>query len=181
MRQAVEIVGLANLALFALAAVVAVRQWRANPGNRAGLWAALAFLALAFVVLFGRLLPEEPDRILEHAAQRLDIAVLVLFPYLLYRFTTAFQRPTLRLERFLALMTAVLLAATFALPHYPGEDEGRPWWFVVYIALFLIHWTILLLTVAFRLWRAGTGQPSVARRRSTATATRWPSRRWRPA
>ena len=170
MRQAVEIVGIANLALFALAAVVAVRQWRANPGNRAGLWAAFAFLALAFVVVFGRLVPDDPDRIVEHAAQRLDIAVLVLFPYLLYRFTTAFQPPTLRLERFLAVMTAVLLAATFALPHYPGEDEGRPWWFLLWLAFFLIHWTILLVTVALRLWRAGTGQPSVARRRMRTLA-----------
>jgi signal transduction histidine kinase len=169
-NETVELVGLANLVLFALAAVVAVRQWRANPGNRAGLWAALAFLALAFVVLFGRLLPENPDRIVEHAAQRLDIAVLVLFPYLLYRFTTAFERPTRRLERFLALMTALLLVATFSLPHVPGEDESRPWWFVLYVALFLLHWTILLVTVAFRLWRAGTGQPSVARRRMRTLA-----------
>ena len=170
MRQAVEIVGIANLLLFALAAVVAVRQWRSNPSNKAGLWAGLAFVALAFVVVVGALIPEDPDRLIEHVAQRIDIAVLVLFPYLLYRFTTAFQPPTARLERFLAVMTAVLLVFTFVLPYYPGEGEARPWWFGLYLALFLLHWTILLVTVAVRLWRAGRGQPSVARRRMRTLA-----------
>lgn len=170
MHRAVEIVGIANLVLFGLAAVVAVRQWRANPSNRAGLWAALAFGSLELVVVLGAVLPEEPDRIVEHVAQRIDIAILVLFPYLLYRFTTAFQPPTVRLERFLALMTTVLLAATFVLPYYPAEDEARPWWFGLYLTLFLVHWTILLVTVAVRLWRAGTGQPSVARRRMRTLA-----------
>jgi signal transduction histidine kinase len=169
-HQAVQIVGIANLVLFVLAAIVAVRQWRANPGNRAGLWAAMAFLVLAFVVVFGRLVPTDPDRLIEHVGQRLDVALLVLFPYLLYRFTTAFEAPTLRLERFLALMTAVLLVATVALPHYPTEDEPRPWWFIAYLALFLLHWTILLVTVSVRLWRAGSGQPSVARRRMRTLA-----------
>lgn len=170
MHQAVQIVGIANLVLFVLAAIVAVRQWRANPGNRAGLWAAMAFLDLAFVVVFGRLVPTDPDRLIEHVGQRLDIALLVVFPYLLYRFTTAFEAPTLRLERFLALMTAILLAATVALPFYPAEDEPRPWWFLAYLVLFLLHWTILLVTVAIRLWRAGSGQPSVARRRMRTLA-----------
>jgi signal transduction histidine kinase len=169
-HEAVEVVGIANLVLFVLAAIVAVRQWRANPGNRAGLWAALAFLALAFVVVFARVLPDDPDRLAEHLGERLDVAMLVLFPYLLYRFTTAFEPPTLRLERFLAVMTAVLLTATFSLPYYPNDDESRPWWFWVYLALFLVHWTILLVTVAVRLWRAGTGQPSVARRRMRTLA-----------
>ena len=170
MHQAVQVVGIANLVLFVLAAIVAVRQWRANRGNRAGLWAALAFLVLAVVVVFGRLLPADPDRLLEHVGQRFEIALLVLFPYLLYRFTTAFEAPTLGLERFLALMTAVLLVATVALPFYPSEGEARPWWFVAYLVLFLIHWTILLVTVAIRLWRAGRGQPSVARRRMRTLA-----------
>lgn len=170
MHEAVQIVGIANLLLFVLAAIVAVRQWRANPGNRAGLWAAMAFLDLAFVVVFGRLVPTDPNRLIEHVGQRFDIALLVVFPYLLYRFTTAFEPPTLRLERFLALMTAILLAATVALPYYPGEDESRPWWFIAYLVLFLLHWTILLVTVAIRLWRAGSGQPSVARRRMRTLA-----------
>jgi signal transduction histidine kinase len=170
LHEAVEVVGVANLVLFVLAAIVAVRQWRTNPSNRAGLWAALAFLTLAFVVVFSRVLPDNPDRLAEHLGERFDVAMLVLFPYLLYRFTTAFEPPTLRLERFLAVMTAVLLTATFSLPYYPDEGESRPWWFWLYLAFFLLHWTILVVTVAVRLWRAGTGQPSVARRRMRTLA-----------
>ena len=170
MRQAVAIIGVVNLVLFTLAGVVAVRQWRRNPRNRAGLWAALAFGALAFVVIFARAIPDEPDTLFEHVEQRLDIAVLVLFPYLLYRFTTAFEKPTRQLERGLALMTVTLLVATFSMAYFPSEDEARPWWFIVYLVLFLTHWTILLVLVAVRLWRAGRGQPSVARRRMRTLA-----------
>jgi signal transduction histidine kinase len=163
-RSLVEAVGYVNLALFTLLAIAALRQWRAGKG-RAGLWAALTFASLALVVDIGELLPEEPRSDAAIVAQRLLIAVLVLFPYLLYRFTTAFERPTRRLERFVGLMTVAVLIWTFALPRFPEEGESWPIWFVLYLVAFLAHWTVLSTVVAVRLWRAGRGQPSVARRR----------------
>ena len=51
------------------------------------------------------------------------IATLVLFPYLLYRFTTAFERATRSLERFLGVMTVVLVVWTFALV-WLVQDRG---------------------------------------------------------
>jgi hypothetical protein len=87
----VDVLGWLNLALLTLAAVISLRLWRAQSG-RAGLWAALAFGSLAAVVDLGALLPDDPSGFLEVLAQRLLIAVLVLFPYLLFRFTTAFER-----------------------------------------------------------------------------------------
>ena len=45
MRQAIELVGIANLVLFAVIALVCVRQWRRERAITA-LWAALAFVAL---------------------------------------------------------------------------------------------------------------------------------------
>jgi signal transduction histidine kinase len=160
----VEIIGWLNLALYTAVALVAFRQWRAGRGS-AGVWAAVAFGALALVADVGRLLPEDPEGFLELAAQRVLIAVLVLFPYLLYRFTTAFQPPTRRLERGVGLMTAVVLAWTFALPDIPGDGEPRSDLVMAYLIAFLVHWTVLSFIVAVRLWTAGSGQPSVSRRR----------------
>ena len=160
----VSVIDWLNLALFSAVAVVALLQWRAGHG-RAGLWAALAFGALALVADVGRLLPDEPDTTLERVASRLLIAALVLFPYFLYRFTTAFRPPARPLERFLGLMTVAVLAWTFVLPDFPAEGEPWPGWFAAYVAGFLVHFSILKIVVAVRLWRAGRVEPGVARRR----------------
>ena len=58
-----------------------------------------------------------------------------------------------------------LVAATFVLPHLPGRDDSWPWWFTAYVVVFIIHWSVLLLIVSVRLWRAGRSEASVARRR----------------
>ena len=55
MRQAVDLVGMVNLALFAAIAVVCVRRWSKERATTA-LWAALAFVALAAVIVLGQLL-----------------------------------------------------------------------------------------------------------------------------
>jgi signal transduction histidine kinase len=159
-----SIVDWINLLLFTGLAVFALVQWRAGRG-REGIWIALSFGALAFVADVGRALPDEPDTTLEHVASRLVIAVLVLFPYFLYRFTTTLSTPTRRLERWLGLMTILVLGWTFVLPAFPAEGEPWPPWFVAYIAAFLVHFSVLLIVVSFRLWRAGRNQPGVARRR----------------
>ena len=164
MRTLADYVHILNLVLYTGVAVVALREWRAGRG-RAGVWAALAFVSLAFVVDVGAALPEEPTTDLEVVGQRVIIAALVLFPYLLYRFTTAFREATPTLERFLGLMTVVLLVWTFLLPDVPADDEPRSAGFTAYLIAFLAHWTILAVAVTIRLWRAGRGQPSVARRR----------------
>ena len=163
MGTLVEIIGWFNLALFTIVAVAALREWRAGRG-RAGLWAALAFGSLAIVADAGRLIPDDP-RGLAEVAVRLLVALLVLFPYLVYRFTTAFRPPPPRLERLLGLMTVALLVWTFVLPEFPEESEPRSAAFVAYLVAFLVHWSVLSVVVALRLWRAGAGQPSVARRR----------------
>ena len=164
MATLASIVDWINLVLFSALAVVALVQWRAGRG-RAGVWIALSFGSLAFVADVGRALPDEPDTTLEHVAGRILLAVLVLFPYFLYRFTTTLRKPTRRLERLLGLMTIVVLAWTFALPSIPAESEPWPAWFVAYLVGFLAHFTVLLVVVSFRLWRAGRGEPGVARRR----------------
>lgn len=164
MRSIVDYLGYANLALLTAVAVVALREWRVGRG-RAGLWAALAFVALAVVVDVGEVLPEDSSSDLVVVAERFLIAALVLFPYLLYRFTTAFNPPSRRLEQRLGVMTLVLVVWTFALPSVPGEGESQPAWFTAYVAAFVVHWTVLTVVSGLRLWRGARGEPTVARRR----------------
>lgn len=164
MRTFVDFLDLLNLGIFTLVALVALWQWRSG-GGRAALWAAAAFVALAIVADAGRVLPEDDEGVWGFLARRTLIAVLALFPYLLYRFTTAFEPPTRRLERLLGVMTIAVVAFTYALPDFPEEGEPRSGAFVAFLVAFLVHWTALTIVVAARLWRAGRGQPSVARRR----------------
>jgi signal transduction histidine kinase len=163
-RQAVELVGIVNLVLFAAIAVVCVRQWSSERAPTA-LWAALAFVDLAAVMVVGQLLPDDPQGFAEKALQRLDVAFLVLFPYLLYRFAVAFEATKRPLAPFIDVFTSGLVVATFALPHVPATGDSWPWWFAAYVIVFVIHWSVLLLIVAVRLWRAGRTEASVARRR----------------
>jgi signal transduction histidine kinase len=163
-EELVRTVGYLNLAAYTALALVALREWRRGRG-RASAWAALAFGSLAVVVLAARLVPDDPAGLVERLLDRTVIVLLLLFPYLLYRFSTAFRAPTPRLERGLAAMTIAIAAWTYAAPTFPDAGEPRPGWFLAYLVAFLVHWAVLSVAVAVRLWRAGAGQPSVARRR----------------
>jgi signal transduction histidine kinase len=147
-----------------LLAARATRRWRVRRDPTAA-WLALAFVAMALLVTVGRLVPAHPHGVAQHTAQRLDIELLVLFPYLLYRFATTFVPPGLRLQRVVAALTVGLTIFTFALPHFPDTGESWPAAFVVYVIAFFVHWTLLSITVTVRLWRAGSDQPSVAANR----------------
>lgn len=164
MSAAVQTVDYVNVAVFTLLALAAFRQWQRG-GGRPAYWAALAFGAIGFVVLAGLVTPDRPDGFWEHALIRVEIALLVLFPFLLYKFTTAFERAPRGLERFAGLMTLVLVVWTFVLPDIPGDDEPWSAGFTAYVVAFLFHWAVLSTIAAIRLWRAGRDQPSVAQRR----------------
>jgi signal transduction histidine kinase len=146
--------------LYAILAVAASLQWRKG-GGRPALWAALAFGAIGAVLVAGRL----PERIQSDWFFKVELGLLVLFPYLLYKFTTAFERAPRGLERFVGLMTLVLLIWSLALPNVPDEDESWSTGFVLYLVAFLFHWSVLSIIAAVRLWRAGHRQPRLARRR----------------
>ena len=138
--------------------------WRRRQ-SRTALWAALTFAVLAIVVDAGRFVPEDPQTLGGELAIRVLIGLLVLFPYLLYRFSGSFAPAPRSLERVVGLMTAIMLVWTFALPEVPADDEARSLGFQLYLAAFLVHWSVLTIVVAVRLWRGGRGQPSVARKR----------------
>ena len=164
LKQAVDAVGYVSLVAFAALALATVNQWRMRR-DRAAAWTAGCFLTLGIVVVLGRILPAHPHTTPDRFFLKIEIAVLLLFPFLLYRFTTVFRATTSRLERSLGLMTLVMIVWTFALPRIPTTGQPRPAWFVAYLVGFMIHWTVLSAVAAVRLWRAGRGQPSVARKR----------------
>src|SRR3954451_712042 len=139
--------------LFAVLAIVGVRRWRQRR-DQAALWLALAFLCIGVIVTVGRLVPSHPHGLFFDTLQRFEVELLVLFPYLGYRFATAFVPPSRRLQRLVGLLTAGLSVWTFALPSVPAADEPRPVGFVLYLIAFLIHWAVLSVVITVRLGRA---------------------------
>jgi uncharacterized membrane protein len=134
---AVDFVGIVNLALFATIAAVSVGQLRREQGRRSALWAALAFVALAWVVIASAILPDEPGSFAAKALQRFDLAMLVLFPYFLYRFAASFEESSRPLSRFVGSLTTALLLGALLLPRFFSSSS-----------------------------RSGSGAPAARRRRS---------------
>jgi len=157
-------VSTANSIILVALAVLATRRWR-DRRDGAAAWLALAFCAMAALVTVGRLVPAHPHDAAAHVAQRLDVELLVLFPYLLYRFATTFAPPGRTLQRVVTTLTVSLTIGTFAVPHFPNSGEHWPPGFVAYVVAFFVHWSLLSIAVTVRLWRAGRGQPSVAANR----------------
>ena len=132
--------------------------------DRASMWAAIAFGSLGLLELL-TLIPNHPGNIPERAVGRVEIALLVLFPYFLFRFTNAFRPPGQKLANALIVLSAVLVVWTFALPSIPQPGETAERRFQAFVIVFFMHWTVLSIVAASSLWRAGRAQPTVARRR----------------
>jgi PAS domain S-box-containing protein len=154
-----------NDALFVGLAGVCYLQWR-RQGGKGAAWLALTFGVLAAVVVAGLALSAAtPAGLAGQLATKLLLAAVFLFPYLLFRFTAALDHPSRRTELVASGLAGVMLAATLALPSLPGPGDPRPGWLAAYLAVVLVQWTATSLIVAVRLWRAGRGQPTAARRR----------------
>ena len=149
--------------------MVAIRLWWSRRARPAG-WLALAFLAMALLVTVGRLAPSHPHGTIQYILQRGDIELLVLFPYLLYRFATTFAPPGRLMRLVVTSLTAGLTVFTFALTRFPATGESWSVGFAVYVIAFFVHWTLLSITVTVRLLRAGRGQPSVSAKRMRVLA-----------
>ena len=164
LERVVEVLELVNLVVYILLAIAAVWQWtkrRSDPGG----WLALTFLALALVSIFGRFLPEEPEGSFVQLLVKLDLALLLLFPYFLYRFAAAFEKPARATEIVSASLVVVVIAFTFFLPEFPGPGDPQPPLFRTYVFAILIEWVVLSTIMSVKLWRGGADQPGIARRR----------------
>ncbi len=93
------------------------------------------------------------------------LALIVVFPYLLYQFMRSLGGSPRWLNTAAAVMTGALLAITAALPRFPPAGHPLPGYLDAYHYLFDVQWVLLMGSVAIRLWRAGKRQPALARRR----------------
>jgi signal transduction histidine kinase len=152
----------ANIVAFGVLAVVCFRTWRLRRGA-ASFWAFATFGLLALVALTGPILDALDQQRLW--LTKVVVALIVLFPYFLYRFAASFARPARWVEVSAAAATLGVIVWALLLPDIPDEGEPRTVAFNVFVGALLVQWTVLSLFVAVRLWRAGQGQPSVVRHR----------------
>ena len=148
-------VGLAGLTLLI---------WR-RQRDQASKWLALTFGVLAAIAVAGRFTPEESRSEAVEWLVKVEIAILVLFPYFLFRFAASFRRPGRLVESIAVGLTATIVIWTFFLSEIPSQGDPRPAAFQTYLLVFVLQWSLLSFLVAWWLWRAGRGQPEVARRR----------------
>ena len=164
MTTAAQVVNYGAVALTAGLAIALVAQWRARRDTPTG-WGAATFVVLAFILVEGFVADTIADGDPPLWVQKVVIALLVLFPYFLYRFAASFARPRRTADTAALAITGAVVAWTLALPDVPDEGEPRPVWFQAYVVALLAQWTLLSTVVAVRLWRGGRGHATVARYR----------------
>ena len=164
MRQTIEILRYVNMAATCLIAVACLYQWRRYRSEPAR-WAAVAFGSLGAITVIGMFLTRGPNEALAGWHIKLLLAVLVCFPYMLYRFAASFEFPGRLVTRIANVTTAIVVAGAVSMPYLPAEGQPRPAWFTPYLVLLISQWSFLFIVVGVRLWRAGRGQPTVPRRR----------------
>jgi signal transduction histidine kinase len=163
LQTAIHVFRYVNIVAYIALGVVTLRFWRQRR-DRASMWAAIAFGDLALLEIFA-LVPNHPGNIPERALGRALIALIVVFPYFLFRFTNSFRKTTRPLAILLLALSAILVTWTFALPAIPQPGESRSNIFEAFVIVFFVHWATLSIVSATSLWRAGRAQPTVARRR----------------
>jgi signal transduction histidine kinase len=159
-ESATDLLHYVNAAGAVALAVVAGRQ--ARRGGRPARWGAAAFAALAVVLLVAAIGGARPPELVQRAL----VCVLLVFPFLLLRFTASFGAVSSGFARLAAAWAALMLLATFALPRFPGQGAAQPAWFTVYVVVLAAFWTVLSSATIVGLWREGAGQPTVGRRRA---------------
>ena len=162
MNSLANVLQYVNIAAFVVLALVCFRTWRLRRGS-ASFWAFATFGLLAVVALTGPIVDAIGDPQLW--VTKAIVAVIVLFPYFLYRFAASFMPQTRWIEVAAAAATLGLVIWTLLLPTIPDEGEPRSTGFTIFVIGLLVQWTALSLLVAFLLWRSGRGQPTVVRYR----------------
>ena len=145
--------------------------WRRRR-DRTSFWMLMTFGDLALVVISSRLLETFDD--VESAALdyvgTLVVAVLLLFPYLLYRVAHSFAAGARLAHLAAAVPTAIVVAWAVIVPRFPEQGEPRPGWYQAFVFAALFQWVLCSFLVAVRFWRAGSGQPPVTRKRMRTMA-----------
>jgi hypothetical protein len=165
MTELLEILRYVDAVLFVVLAGVTFKQWREHR-DAAGRWAFLMFAVLGAAAVASLVLPDGSDDPTLEFIQTLVVALILLFPYLLYRLARSFStRARSAVDVLATAMTAVVVIWAAAVPRFPGPGEPRPVSFRVFVLGVLVQWVLLSVVVAVDFWRSGTAQPDVARYR----------------
>lgn len=148
---------------------LAFRSW-IKRRDAASAWLSATFATLGFVVIAGRFTQNFGHAPWEIWSTKLLIAILALFPYFLYRFTTTFLKYIPWLRWSARLLTGAVIISALLLPDVPRTGDPRPGYFSALVVLLLLQWTYLSVVVVVRLWRSGKKLPSVTRRRMRTLA-----------
>ena len=166
-QRALEIV---NLLAFVGLGLLTLFLWRQRR-DRPSFWMFLTFVDLAAVALAGEVLElfEGMSTAVDLATKAL-VAILLLFPYFLYRVAHSFAPGAKVAHWIAAAATAVVVGWSLVLPRLPESDADRPGWYQAFVFAVLFQWVLCSFLVAVRFWRAGTGQPPVTRKRMRTMA-----------
>ena len=164
MEDLVQIIDYINNALYVTLAIAAFRSWRRRGGSSAA-WVAATFGTLATIALVGLIMGDDAEGTVADIVTTILLLGIVFFSFALYRFTASLRGPSPLMDRIALGLSLAVAVFTLFLGELPEEGEPRSTKFQIYLVLLLVQWGGLLLTVAWRLWRAGKGQPTLARRR----------------
>lgn len=164
METAHEVLRYLTLSAFILLAVTGSYHWikRRDAPTK---WLALTFLSIGIVSVVALFRPRFDLAETAGWIPRAEILVIILFPYLLFRFTATFGGVSRRTESIASGLVVAIAAWTFLVPEIPADGEAPPTSFLYFTYGIVLMWTLLSAIVATRLWRAGRGQPPLARRR----------------
>jgi hypothetical protein len=164
----VDLVRLLVVGSFALVAFTAVRVRLRDPAPSTT-WLAGMFCTLAAALLVSRLLGTEREGG-EVVVGIGSSALIVAFPYLLFRFAESF-RPVAPARRHavtaLIAVTIAVVTVSQTLEAIVGADPAR---YLLVLVVALGTWTGLTGWVVWRFWTAGRDQPAVTRRRMRTMA-----------
>jgi signal transduction histidine kinase len=162
------IVRIIELILFGALAAASLVRWRRRR-DRAGVWAAGTFGVVALVVVAAFLIDPNSESDAASWARKFLVAVLLLFPYLLFRYASEFGVMP-RIRRLGEAATGAVIVWTLLLGKVHGQKAPRTTALEIFVFAVLLQWTLLSAAAARILWHAGAGQATVARRRMRTLA-----------
>ncbi len=151
--------------VFLALAIVTFRLWRRHRSEAAA-WAAATFGSLASIVIVAAAYGPDPEPgTIPQWLTKILVAVIVLFPYLLFRFGSTFVGTSKRVITVVNGIAAVMIVWTFFLPKLPEQGTAPKGVFLIYLIVLILLWTGLSLPIAALLWIRGRHQPTLPRRR----------------
>lgn len=162
MEALIEVLRILLAVTFLGLAAAAINQWR-HRNNRSASWLVATFAILGVVATVDLALAEIPPSAVRTIVQRGYVALLVFYPFCLYKFASTFRSFASWIDRSAELLTAG--AFVFALLADPETGSQRTLVFQIFLTSFSFQWIYLSSLVTVRLWSSGKGQPTVARRR----------------